>query len=59
LKSQLNSQYEIHDTLQENLSRYREELEDAKRENIKLKQKLDEANKKNEENVMNTIFKFY
>jgi hypothetical protein len=51
LKSELNSQNEITERLTETLNSTRNELEEAKRQNIAMKAKLDETNKKYEENV--------
>jgi hypothetical protein len=51
LKSELKSQNEITEKLNEALSQTREELEDVKKYNINIKNKLDETSKKYEENV--------
>ena len=51
LKSELISQNEITERLTETLSQTRDELEEAKKHNMQLKQKLDEGNKKFDENV--------
>jgi hypothetical protein len=47
----LHSQNEITERLSETLSQTRDELEDAKKQNIHLKQKLDDTNKKFDESV--------
>lgn len=51
LKGELISQNEITETLKETLSTTRDELEEAKRYNITIKAKLDESNKRYDENV--------
>jgi hypothetical protein len=51
LKSDLNYQNEITETLNETLNNTRNELEEAKRYNLSIKSKLDESNKNFEENV--------
>lgn len=51
LKTELNSQGEITETLTETLNNTRNELEEAKRYNLTIKSKLDEANKNFDENV--------
>jgi hypothetical protein len=58
LKSELNSQNEITERLTETLNSTRNELEEAKRQNIAMKAKLDETNKKYEENVKIYIIKY-
>lgn len=52
LKSELYSQNEITERLSETLSHTREELEEAKKQNLQLKLKLDETNKKFDESVI-------
>jgi tRNA(Phe) wybutosine-synthesizing methylase Tyw3 len=51
LKSELKSQNEISDRLNETLDVTREELEEVKKQNMYLKNKLDETTKKYDEHV--------
>jgi hypothetical protein len=50
------SQNEITDRLSDTLGQTRDELEEAKKLNMTLKQKLDETNKKFDENVSKIKF---
>jgi small-conductance mechanosensitive channel len=51
LKSELNSQNEITERLSETLNQTRDELEEVRKQNMQLKQQLDDTNKKFDENV--------
>lgn len=52
LKSELHSQDEVTERLTETLQQTREEFEEAKKQNMQLKQKLEDSNKRFEESVI-------
>jgi hypothetical protein len=51
LKAELHSQNEITERLTETLQQTREEFEEARKQNLQLKQKVEETNKRFEESV--------
>lgn len=55
LKSELISQTEISERLSETLTQTRDELEEAKKHSLQYKQKVDDINKKFDENVIKTL----
>lgn len=58
LKSELISQNEITDRLSETLNQTRDELEESKKQNLNIKQKLEDTIKRFDENVKKFITSF-